>query len=231
MKTSSTAQRLKQIMSERGLRQVDILEACQPYCEKYNTPLKKNDLSQYVSGKTEPRQDKLSILGMALKVNEAWLMGYDVPMRENKQPLSTEALTDKYDNLFPIETKKIPLLGEIACGEPIYANEDRESYMEVGVDINADLCLKAHGDSMIGARILDGDIVFIRKQEMVENGEIAAVIIDNEATLKRVYYYPDSSKLVLQAENPAFEPLVYIGDELNNIHILGKAIAFQSDVR
>lgn len=79
MKEFTTADRLKQIMGERGIKQVDILEACQPYCEKYGVQLKKNDLSQYVSGKVEPKQDKLSILGMALKVNEVWLMGYNVP--------------------------------------------------------------------------------------------------------------------------------------------------------
>lgn len=79
MKDFTTAYRLKQIMSERGIKQVDILEACQPFCEKYGVQLKKNDLSQYVAGKVEPKQDKLSILGMALKVNEVWLMGYNVP--------------------------------------------------------------------------------------------------------------------------------------------------------
>lgn len=79
MKELTTADRLKQIMSERGLKQVDILEACKPYCERYRVQLKKNDLSQYVSGKVEPKQDKLSILGMALNVNEVWLMGYNVP--------------------------------------------------------------------------------------------------------------------------------------------------------
>lgn len=84
---------------------------------------------------------------------------------------------------------------------------------------------------MIGARIYDGDIVFIKKQDMVNNGEIAAVIIDNEATLKRVYYYPEKNKIVLNPENPAFEPLVYINEELNEIRILGKAVAFQSIVR
>lgn len=83
---------------------------------------------------------------------------------------------------------------------------------------------------MINARIHDGDIVFIRKQSIVENGEIAAVIVDNEATLKRIYYYPEKSKLCLNAENPKYSPLVYVGDELNNIRILGKAIAFQSNV-
>lgn len=79
MKELTTADRLKQIMLERGLKQVDILEACKPYCERYGVQLKKNDLSQYVSGKVEPKQDKLSILGMALNVNEVWLMGYNVP--------------------------------------------------------------------------------------------------------------------------------------------------------
>lgn len=135
-----------------------------------------------------------------------------------------------FDNLFTIEKKKIPLLGDIACGKPIYADEDRESYVIAGTDINADFCLRARGDSMIGARILDGDIVFIQHMEMVNNGDIAAVIIGDEATLKRVYYYPEKGKLVLNPENPKYEPLVYIGEELNEIHILGKAIAFQSDV-
>ena len=99
-----------------------------------------------------------------------------------------------------------------------------------GTDINADFCLKAKGDSMIGARILDGDIVFIKEAPMVNNGEIAGVIIGDQATLKRVYYYPEKGKLILQAENPKYEPLVYIGEELNEIRILGKAVAFQSDI-
>lgn len=78
MKSSSTSERLKQIMNERSLRQVDILEAAKPFCEKYGVKLAKNDLSQYVSGKVEPRQEKLTILGLALNVSETWLMGYDV---------------------------------------------------------------------------------------------------------------------------------------------------------
>ena len=122
------------------------------------------------------------------------------------------------------------MLGDIACGEPIYANEDRESYVLAGTDIDADFCLKAKGDSMIGARIYDGDIVFIKKQNIVDNGEIAAVVIDDEATLKRVYYERDKNRLTLQAENPKYRPLTYEGEELDHIHILGKAIAFQSDI-
>lgn len=135
------------------------------------------------------------------------------------------------DNIFPITRKAFPLLGEIACGEPIYADESHESYVMAGTEINADFCLRAKGDSMIGARILDGDIVFIKKMPVVENGSIAAVIVGEEATLKRVYYYPQQQKLILNAENPKYEPLVYLGDELQTICILGKAVAFQSDVR
>jgi repressor LexA len=99
-----------------------------------------------------------------------------------------------------------------------------------GTNINADICLKARGDSMIGARIMDGDIIFIKSMPMVDNGEIAAVIIDDSATLKRVYYSREKQKLVLTAENPKYDPLVFIGDELENVRILGKAVAFQSDI-
>ena len=77
----TTGKRLRTIMEERNLKQVDILRMCEPYCEKYGVKLAKNDLSQYISDKVQPKQDKLSILGMALGVSEAWLMGYDVPMK------------------------------------------------------------------------------------------------------------------------------------------------------
>jgi repressor LexA len=120
------------------------------------------------------------------------------------------------------------MLGEIACGEPIFADEDREHCVMVDMDIDADFCLTAKGDSMINARINDGDIVFIKEMPIVENGEIAAVIIGDEATLKRVYYYKEQNKLVLNPENPKYEPLVYLNDELNSIRILRKAVYFMS---
>lgn len=165
--------------------------------------------------------DKLELIAKALNTTPATLMGWEEKTSNIPQ----------FDNISPIKTKKFPLLGDIACGQPIFADEEHESYIEAGADIKADFCLKCQGDSMIGARIMPGDIVFIRQQDMVDNGEIAAVIIDDSATLKRVYYYPERGKLVLQAENPAYEPLVYIGDELNYIRILGKAVAFQSNIR
>ncbi len=145
-------------------------------------------------------------------------------------PQSKIELIAKALMVTPIQTQKIPMLGDIACGKPIFASEERESYVQAGMNIKADFCLTARGDSMIGARIHDGDVVFCRSQSMVDNGEIAAVIIGDEATLKRVYFYPEKKKLVLQAENPKYEPFVYIGSELDEITILGKAIAFQSDI-
>ena len=175
--------------------------------------------SNYESGKRQPDNTTLSEIADFFGVTVDYLLGRD-----------NESLAS-YHNIFPITKKRFPLLGEIACGEPKYVEEDRESYVESGTNLQADFCLKASGDSMTGARILDGDIVFIKEMPMVKNGEIAAVIIDEEATLKRVYYYPEKQKLILSAENPKYEPFVYIGEELNTIRILGKAVAFQSDVR
>lgn len=170
------------------------------------------------------RRDKILKVSEALGVSPAYLMGWE----EN-----TDEKIISLNNVFPVKLKRFPMLGEIACGKPKYTNEDRESYVMAGTDIKADFCLTAKGDSMINARIFDGDIVFIRKQDMVENGEIAAVVVNNdsEATLKRLYYYKEKGLLILRAENPAYEDLIYQGEELNQIHILGKAIAFQSDVR
>ena len=106
------------------------------------------------------------------------------------------------------ETKKRPRLGTIACGEPILAQENIEDYDDVPNDIKCDFTLLCKGDSMIDARIHDGDVVYIRQQPSVENGEIAAVLIGDEATLKRVFVYDD--KVVLQPANPAYSPLVYV---------------------
>ena len=134
-----------------------------------------------------------------------------------------------FDNILPLITKRVPMLGEIACGEPIFANEDQGAFFETNV-IHADFCLRCKGDSMINARIFDGDVVFIKQQDSVDNGEIAAIIIDNEATLKRVYYYPDEDFLILKAENTKYADMIFKKRDLDSIRILGKAIAFQANL-
>ena len=168
------------------------------------------------------KRDKILKVSEALDTTPAYLMGWE----EDKNVVCL-------DNIYQTDLKRFPLLGEIACGIPTYANEDRESYVMAGTSIQADFCLKAKGDSMINARILDGDVVFIRKQDIVNNGEIAAVVVnnDNEATLKRFYYYAEKSMVILKAENPSYEDMIFTNEELDNFHILGKAVAFQSDVK
>jgi repressor LexA len=176
----------------------------------------KQTIHRYENGTiTNIPPEKVEALANALSTTPAALMGW----QEDDKALAA-----------PIAHKPLPLLGRIACGTPIYATSEYGSFCTPGNDIDADFCLCASGDSMIGARIFDGDIVFIRAQDTVENGEIAAVIIGDEATLKRVYFYPEKSKLVLSPENPKYEPLVYIGKELEEVKILGKAVAYQSRI-
>lgn len=207
-------ERIKSIRERLEMSQVD-------FADKIN--VSKQTLYKYENNIiTNIPSDKIEIIAFVGNVSPAYIMGWeDAPTI----PSTT--------NIYPIELKRFPLLGEIACGKPNYTNEDRESYIMAGTDIRADFCLKAKGDSMINARILDGDIVFIQKQDIVENGEIAAVVVNNdsEATLKRLFYYKEKSLLILKAENPTFEDLIFQGEELNDVHILGKAIAFQSDVK
>ena len=133
-------------------------------------------------------------------------------------------------NVFPPQkTIKRPRLGRIACGQPIRAEENLETYDEVPENIQCDFTLKCEGDSMIGARINDGDIVYIRQQPDVENGEIAAVCWNNEMTLKRVYKNKDS--IILQAENPLYSPIAITGSDLEYFSIIGKAVGFISIIK
>lgn len=121
------------------------------------------------------------------------------------------------------EMTTIPLVGSIACGTPILAEQNIEARIGVPAAWRADFALTCHGDSM-APKICDGDIVCIRKQQEVENGEIAAVRIGEEATLKRFYRQGDT--VLLQAENPTFAPLVYANHQLDEIEIEGKAVGF-----
>lgn len=228
----TVADRLRQIMVDEGLKQVDILEKCKPYAKKYNEKLSKNALSQYVSGKVEPGQRKMFILAQGLGVNVAWLMGFDnVPKRK-----TTPAAEDKPSIIWhPGDITKgekpVWLIGDIACGNPIVINPERTEFIDIDdTKINADFCLRARGDSMTGLRINSGDIVFIHAQNSVENGQVAAVVIRDEVTLKTVYYYPEQNKLVLQSANPKYAPFVYEGEMLDEIRIIGRAVAFQSYV-
>lgn len=160
--------------------------------------------------------DKIEAIAKVLQTTPAYIMGW-------------ESEANKYDNIIPLPNmNKIPLLGTIACGEPILAQENIECEIDIPEDISADFALRCSGNSMIDARILDGDIVYIHQQPTVNNGEIAAVLIGDEATLKKVYL--TESTLTLVACNTAYQPLVYTNEQLNEIRILGKAVGFTSKI-
>ena len=184
----------------------------------------------YEKGLREPTSEVLIQIADFFETTIDYLVGRQ---SDNAMPQFTELPlrnTSFIPNIIPLpEMRKIPLLGTIACGEPILAVENIEDYVNIPKDLAGDFALTCKGDSMINARIFDGDIVYIRQQDTVENGEIAAVLIDNEATLKRVKLYNDH--IVLEPENPMYKPLAYWGEEMNTIRILGKAVAFTSIVR
>ena len=155
--------------------------------------------------------DILGPISKFLSTTPAWLMGWD-----DDDPLPVNISFAQFDS--------IPLLGSIACGEPILAEEHIEEYIDLPKHIHADFALVCKGDSMIGAGIHDGDVVYIRQQSTVDNGQIAAVLIDNEATLKR--FYLNDSTLTLVAENPSIAPLFFQGEDISNIRVIGLAIAY-----
>ena len=214
--------RIKQVREEKGFTQEELARVL---------GLNKSTIQRYETAKIEKiKLPVIDAIAQKLDVNPEWLSD-KTDVRTSYLSNDANTLTDliqKYNNIKPIKLKRFPMLGEIACGEPVFADEDKEHYVMADMDIHADFCLTAKGDSMINARIYEGDIVFIKEMPIVENGDIAAVIINDEATLKRVYYYPDDSMLQLVAENPKYKPLVYQGEELNHIRILGKAVYFMS---
>lgn len=197
-------------------------ELAAEYNRRFDARMNKSTLSRYENGLQEPLYSTV--------VNLASLFGVSVDELADDpssliDPLSIPGIMP------PPKTYTVPRLGTIACGEPILAEENIEDHDEVPENIHCHFTLRCKGDSMTGARINDGDIVYIRLQPDVENGEIAAVLIDNiaelsESTLKRVYKYPD--QLVLQAENPRYSPYVFVGDDINRVRIIGKAVGFTS---
>lgn len=162
--------------------------------------------------------DIIKKIALALDVPASYLTGWeDIPQYQ------------KLSNYVPIAKKKIPLLGEIAAGQPIYADEHIEEFLPVDDELHADFALKIKSDSMINAQINDGDIVFIRQQSDVDNGQIAAVLIDDSATLKRVYHM--NGGLQLQAENPKYPPMIYSKNNCDECRILGLAVAVLGSIK
>lgn len=201
---------LKKLREQRGFNMKEIaIELGIPYTTYVG----------YEKGEREPNSDVLVKIANYYNTSVDYILG-----------VATTQDVFSIPNIIPIpKMKEIPLLGTIACGDPILAEGNIENYVTVDAKANVDFALKCKGDSMINARIFDGDIVYIHSQPDVENGEIAAVLIDNEATLKKVYKYPN--KLVLSPCNPTHNDLIYTEEQLENVRIIGKAVLFVSVVR
>ena len=129
------------------------------------------------------------------------------------------------ENIRPLLKKKLPVLGHIACGEPIYNEEQFDAYIPVDGGIDADFSVQCVGDSMIGVGINDGDYVLVKSSPVCPNGKIAAVQIGDEATLKKYEYYPEEGLLILSPYNSNHRTQIYRGADLDTVHCLGIATA------
>ena len=202
-------EKIKHLRCELGFTQEELA---------YSAQTTKQTIHKYETGIiANIPASKIKAIADKLNTTPAYLMGW------------TDENYSLPSNIIPLPNmNKIPLLGNIACGEPILAEENIECNIDIPEDITADFALRCKGDSMIDARILDCDIVYIKQQPTVNNGEIAAVLIGDEATLKKVYLTGET--LTLLACNSAYEPFIYTGTELENIRILGKAVGFTSKI-
>lgn len=206
------ARNLKYYMEITGKSRNDI---CEALGFKYST------FTDWVNGNKYPRIDRIEMLANYFGIEKSDL----IEDRSNTVPRKMPS------NILPMPSfVKVPRVGQIACGTPILAEQNIEDYDSIPDYIHCDFTLVCKGDSMINARIFDGDIVCIKIQPAVNSGEIAAVMVgEDEATLKRVKLFDDH--IVLEPENPMYKPLTFWGEEMNNVHIIGKATHFISAVR
>lgn len=197
-------ERLKELRLSRELTQEEFAK---------RIGISRSAVGMYEKGKREPDFETLELFADFFNVDMNYLLG--------KSDVNTDISSIK--NIVPIEKKMIPIIGTIAAGKPITADEHIETYLPCDIDVHADFGLIVHGDSMIGAGIHDGDVVFIKEQPDVDNGQIAAVRIDDEATLKHVYKIPGGCMLV--SENPKYPPMTFTEENCDDIHIIGLAVA------
>lgn len=205
-KVATFARRLREGLDVRGMTQAELAK---------RSGISKSSISRYIKGDWEGKQSAVYELAKALGVTEAWLMGYDVPMESD----TALAIPPGFAPLPEMES--VPLVGQIACGQPITAEENLEGYVSIPAEWHATFTLMCKGDSM-EPTIHDGDLVAIRKDVEVENGEIAAVRIEDEATLKHVYLHADY--IELRPENPAYSSIIRRKEEMNDVTIEGKAV-------
>ena len=198
-------EKIRLLRHQRGMTLEDVGDAC---------GVGKSTVRKWESGQiANMRRDKIALVAKALGVTPAYLMGWD----------DSPALPTMPANIVPVKRHTVPLLGEIAAGQPIYADEEHDMCVAVDDDIRCDFALRVRGDSMIDAGIYDGDVVLVRQQDDVDDGQIAVVLIDDEATLKYLYHQPSGVQLV--PANRRYSPWSYTGEAAAQVRILGLAVA------
>lgn len=194
------AKNLKRLMNDRELSNVELSEII---------GVSESTVGKWLLEKSIPRMGAIEKLANYFHINKSDLL----EDRSNAKEIKLD-----------IQPRKIPILGKIAAGTPILAVENHEDYFDTSEFINADFALQIQGDSMIGSRIYDGDIVFLKKQSYIENGQIGAFLIDGEATLK--IFNKQNNTVMLLSSNPNYSPIVLNPDKENLI--LGKLIGVYS---
>ncbi len=209
----SFPKRFKNVISQQNITQTELSKL---------TGITQSSISDWLNGKYSPKQDKIDILARALNVSPAYLMGW------NDSPSEDIDISKIPGVIMPVKLKRIPILGSIACGEPLFAEQNYEGYFMLDENLaGADFCLRAKGDSMIEANIFERDLVFFKKTNDVENGTIAAVLIDDEATLKRISKSEDM--LILQPCNRIYSPIIIKPEDDKRVLILGEMVGVYSE--
>lgn len=175
----------------------------------------KSSISEWESGKRSPDIDKVKDIAKVLNVTPAYLMGWDEPSPASR-PLPA--------GLMPVHKRRIPILGHVAAGVPIMAEREYEEYEDDTYGISCDYVLRVEGDSM-EPRVLDGDVVYVRQQPDVDDGQIAVVGVDDSVTLKVVYHLPNGLQLV--SLNPKYKPMIYTQANTDYLAIIGLAVAYK----
>lgn len=205
----SFSKRLKDALEMRGVSQAELSK---------RTGINRSSISTYLKGEYKAKQDKVDLIAQALNVSPAWLMGFDI------QPSGLPKLPNG------AELKKVPMLGYAAAGKPLEDLNQDVFYVNIDDKYDVDFCITVSGDSMIGANIFDGDIIFIKKTSEVANGRIACVQIDREKVcLKR--FYKNGDMVTLVSENSRYPPMIFTKDNCESLQILGLAVIKQSEIK
>ena len=214
---ATSTERINQIMKEKRLRQIDVLNLAKPFQAKYNIKFSKSHLSQYVNGKSNPDNEKIFLLSKVFGVTEAWLLGYNVPRYErieNTGPQTPQGL-------------KIPVLGTVAAGIPISAVEEILDYEKVPQSWKNQgefFGLRIKGDSM-KPDINHGDTVIVRKQSTANNGDVVITLVNGDDVTCKKFEKLDNG-IILISNNSEYSPMYFSNEEVvtKPVVILGRVV-------